>query len=110
MGFEIGTLSGGHGVVHAEGELDVGNAAELRAAVNAALDVQPTLVVNLAAVTFMDSVTLGVLIGAYNRARGAGGAFVVVCTDERVGRIFRITGLDQVFVIVDSLEAASEVL
>ncbi|WP_426503772.1 STAS domain-containing protein [Dactylosporangium sp. McL0621] len=109
MAFTIGTV-GGHGVVRAEGELDVGNAQELRAAVNAALDVQPGLVVDLAGVTFMDSVTLGVLIGAYNRARAGGGAFAVVCTDERVGRIFRITGLDQVFTIVGSLEAASEAL
>ncbi|MFI5910104.1 STAS domain-containing protein [Dactylosporangium sp. NPDC051541] len=127
MTFTVGTAGGGHGgggeregdgggrggehgVVRAEGELDVGNAPELRVAVNAALDAHPTLVVDLTAVTFMDSVSLGVLIGAYNRAREAGGAFVVVCTDERVGRIFRITGLDQVFTIVASPEAAAEAL
>jgi len=109
VAFTTGT-AGGHGIVHAEGELDVGNAPQLREAVNAALDAQPTLVVDLSGVTFMDSVTLGVLIGAYNRAREAGGAFAVVCADERVRRIFRLTGLDQVFIIVGSVEAASEAL
>ncbi|WP_433044161.1 STAS domain-containing protein [Dactylosporangium sp. CS-033363] len=107
MAFTIDTAADGHAVVHADGELDVGNAPELRKAVAAALDARPALVVDLAAVTFMDSVSLGVLIGAYNRARENGGAFAVVCTDERVRRIFRITGLDQVFTIVDSLEAAT---
>jgi anti-sigma B factor antagonist len=109
VAFAIGTV-GGHGVVHAEGELDVGNAPQLREAVSAALDAHTTLVVDLTAVTFMDSVSLGVLIGAYNRAREGGGALAVVCTDDRVRRIFRITGLDKVFTLVDSLSAASDAL
>ncbi|WP_432971913.1 STAS domain-containing protein [Dactylosporangium sp. CA-233914] len=105
MAFTIGTI-GGHGVVHAEGELDVGNAPQLREAVNAALDAQPTLVVDLSNVSFMDSVTLGVLIGAFNRSREAGGGLAVVCTDERVRRIFRITGLDMVFALHGTVESA----
>ncbi|WP_433617770.1 STAS domain-containing protein [Dactylosporangium sp. CA-139114] len=109
MAFTIDT-AGGHGVVRAEGELDVGNAPELRDAITAALDARPSLVVDLAAVTFMDSVSLGVLIGAYNRAREAGGGFAVVCADERVARIFRITGLDQVFTIAATVEAAAAAL
>jgi anti-sigma B factor antagonist len=107
--FTTGTV-GRHGVVHAAGELDVGNAAGLREAVNAALDERPTLIVDLIAVTFMDSVTLGVLIGAYNRAREAGGALAIVCTDGRVRRIFHLAGLDQVFTIVESIEAATAAL
>ncbi|WP_433075658.1 STAS domain-containing protein [Dactylosporangium sp. CA-052675] len=109
MAFTIDTV-GGHGVVRAEGELDVANAPELRDAIAAALDARPSLVVDLAAVTFMDSVSLGVLIGAYNRAREAGGGFAVVCADERVGRIFRITGLDQVFIIAATVDAAAGAL
>ncbi|MFG2041102.1 STAS domain-containing protein [Dactylosporangium sp. NPDC048998] len=105
MAFTIDTV-GGHGVVRAEGELDVGTAAQLREAVGAAQDAHPGLVVDLSAVTFMDSVTLGVLIGAYNRARETGGGLAVVCTDERVRRVFRITGLDKVFALFDTVEAA----
>jgi anti-sigma B factor antagonist len=105
----VGTV-GGHGLVRAEGELDVGNAPQLRQAVGAALDEHGSLVVDLSAVTFLDSVTLGVLIGAYNRVRDTGGALGVVCTDERVLRVFRITGLDKVFALSDSVEAATAAL
>jgi anti-sigma B factor antagonist len=105
VAFTIDTV-GGHGVVRAEGELDVGTAAQLREAVNAALDAHDRLVVDLSAVTFLDSVTLGVLIGAYNRTREAGGAFAVAVGDERVLRVFRITGLDKVFAMFATVEAA----
>ncbi|MFD0576783.1 STAS domain-containing protein [Dactylosporangium darangshiense] len=109
MAFTIDTV-GGHGIVRAEGELDVGNAPQLREAVGAALDQHQRLVVDLSAVTFLDSVTLGVLIGAYNRARETGGALAVVCTDERVRRVFRITGLDKVFAMYETVEAAAAAL
>jgi anti-sigma B factor antagonist len=97
---------GGHGVLRAEGELDVGTAAQLREAVAAALDAHDRLAVDLSAVTFLDSVTLGVLIGAYNRTKESGGALAVVVTDDRVRRVFRITGLDKVFAMFDSVESA----
>ena len=109
MAFTIDS-AGGHGVVRARGELDIGNAPQLRDTVNAALEKYPRLVVDLSAVTFMDSVTLGVLIGAYNRVREQGGALAVVCTDERVRRVFRITGLDTVFALFDTVEAATAAL
>lgn len=109
MAISIGT-AGPHGLVRPEGELDVGTAAQLREAVNAALDGHGTLVVDLSAVTFLDSVTLGVLIGAYNRTREAGGGLAVVCADEHVRRIFRITALDTVFSLYDSVEAAAAAL
>jgi anti-sigma B factor antagonist len=107
--FTVETV-GGHGIVRAEGELDVGNAPELRQAVNAALEEHNTLIVDLSAVTFLDSVTLGVLIGAYNRTRETGGAIAVVWTDDRVHRVFRITGLDKVFALFGSVEAAAAAL
>jgi anti-sigma B factor antagonist len=105
VAFTINTI-GGHGVVRAEGELDVGTAAQMRETVSAALDEHDRLVVDLSAVTFLDSVTLGVLIGAYNRTKDGGGALAVVVTDERVRRVFRITGLDKVFAMYETLEAA----
>ncbi|WP_432824961.1 STAS domain-containing protein [Dactylosporangium sp. CA-092794] len=105
MSFTIDTV-GGHGLVRAEGELDVANAPQLREAVTAALDGHRTLIVDLSAVTFLDSVTLGVLIGAYNRTRETGGRLAVVCPDERVRRLFRITALDKVFALYDTVDAA----
>ncbi|GAA2632574.1 anti-sigma factor antagonist BldG [Dactylosporangium fulvum] len=98
-------------MVTAEGELDVSTSPELRRTVNAALDQgNGTLIVDLSAVTFMDSTTLGVLIGAYNRLRETGGGLAVVCPDDRVRRVFRITGLDKVFHLFDTVDSAAESL
>lgn len=110
MAFTSSTV-GRHGLVRADGELDVGNAPELRRIVDAALD-EPTgtLIIDLSAATFMDSTTLGVLIGAYNRLRESGGALAVVCPDERIRRVFRITGLDKVFTLYDAVDEAAAAL
>ncbi|WP_238013618.1 STAS domain-containing protein [Dactylosporangium sp. AC04546] len=109
MAFSISTV-GGHGLVTADGELDVSTSAEFRRTVNTVLDDgDGTLVIDLSAVTFMDSTTLGVLIGAYNRVRDAGGSLAVVCPD-RIRRVFRITGLDQVFRLCDTVESAAAAL
>lgn len=106
MAFTISTFSG-HSVVRADGELDVSTAPELRQTITTALDEgDGKVVIDLTAVTFMDSTTLGVLIGAHNRVREIGGALGLVCSDERVRRVFSITGLDKVFTLHDTVPDA----
>lgn len=110
MAFTSSTV-GPHGLVTADGELDVGTAPELRRVVNAALDdAGGTLIVDLTEVTFMDSTTLGVLIGAYNRLRETGGVLALVCPDDRIRRVFRITGLDKVFTLFNTVDEATTAL
>ena len=67
---------------------------------------QRSLVVDLAETTFIDSMTLGVLLGAVKRLRPVGGRVSVVCTDANIRRIFEITLLDRVFALQESREAA----
>ena len=51
--------------------------------------------VDLSKATFIDSTTLGVLVGGVKRLRPAGGSLALVCTDENITKIFEITGLDR---------------
>ena len=64
------------------------------------------LVVNMAKVEFLDSTGLGVLVGGLKRVRAHDGSLDLVCTQERILKIFRITGLTKVFGIFDSVDEA----
>jgi anti-anti-sigma factor len=48
-------------------------------------------------VEFLDSTGLGVLVGGLKRVRAHDGSLDLVCTQERILKIFRITGLTKVF-------------
>ena len=50
--------------------------------------------------TFIDSSSLGVLIGAHRRLKQRHGSLVVVCDNEAIVKTFKITGLDGVFTLV----------
>jgi anti-sigma B factor antagonist len=94
-------------IVSVAGEVDVYTAAQLRAALDeevAADHVQ--LIVNLDEVTFLDSTGLGVLVGRLKLVRNQSGWLRLVCSNERILRVFRITGLDKVFGIHASLDDA----
>ncbi|MGQ0847372.1 MAG: STAS domain-containing protein [Sporichthyaceae bacterium] len=94
-------------VVTVGGEIDVYTAPKLREQlvdlVNAG---QYHLVVDMEQVEFLDSTGLGVLVGGLKRVRAHDGSLRLVCTQERIVKIFRITGLTKVFPIHDSVAAA----
>ena len=62
-------------------------------------DGKKKLVVDLSDATFVDSTTLGVLVGASKRLRAEGGSMALVVTEPSIEKIFQITGLDRVFSI-----------
>ena len=68
------------------------------------------IVVDLSQATFIDSTTLGVLVGAVKRLRPMGGELVLVCPDQNITKPFTITGLDRVFAIHSSREEALDTL
>jgi anti-sigma B factor antagonist len=109
--FDVETIDEGDPVVIAvHGQADLHTAPELRNAITAALDGGATgLVVDLSEATFIDSMTLGVLLGAVKRLRPSGGKVGIVCTDPHIRRIFEITLLDRVFSLHTSLDAARAV-
>ena len=87
-------------VIAVHGQADLHTAPELRSAIGDAIDRGAvSLVVDFSEATFIDSMTLGVLLGAVKRLRPSGGSLSVVCTDPHIRRIFEITLLDRVFTL-----------
>jgi anti-sigma B factor antagonist len=57
------------------------------------------VIVDFSDTTFIDSTTLGVLVGGVKRLRTNEGQLALVCSDRNITKIFEITGLDRVFTI-----------
>ncbi len=94
-------------VLTATGEIDVAAAPGLREQLVALIEGGSNeLVVDLEGVDFIDSTGLGVLVGAVRRARSAEGDVRLVCTNSRLLKVFDVTGLDEVFTIVESVDDA----
>lgn len=94
-------------VVRCIGEIDLETAALLRTHLTDALIDGPSdVVLVLDEVTFLDSIGLGVLIGAHKRARVLQGSLIIVCTSRPVLNLFSVTSLDRVFSIVSTLDGA----
>ena len=94
-------------VVRVEGEIDVYTAPSLRERLDALVQAgRVRLIVDLAHGDFLDSTGLGVLVGRLKLVRAHGGSLQLVCVNERVLRVFAITGLEKVFSIYRSVEEA----
>jgi anti-sigma B factor antagonist len=94
-------------IVAVAGEIDLFTAPEFKQRVSEPLDAGRTrLVVDLSRTTFIDSSSLGVLIGAHRRLKRRGGSLAVVCDNDAIVKTFRITGLDGVFTLVATLDEA----
>ena len=109
MNFDIKTeqLEGDAHVISLAGEVDLYTAPEFKAQL---LDVigrgAKHVIVDFTDTTFIDSTTLGVLVGGVKRLRTNDGELSLVCSDRNIAKIFEITGLDRVFTIHPTREAA----
>ncbi len=100
---------GEHTVLAVSGEVDVYTAPALRDRIADLLDSgQHQLVIDLGGVEFLDSTGLGVLVAGLNRVRSHDGSLALVCNQERILKIFRITGLTKVFPIHATVEEAAQ--
>jgi anti-sigma B factor antagonist len=94
-------------VVEVGGEIDVYSAPRLREKIAELVEAgQYELVIDLEKVEFLDSTGLGVLVGGLKRVRTHDGSLSLVCTQERLLKIFRITGLTKVFEIHPDVASA----
>jgi anti-sigma B factor antagonist len=90
-------------VIAVAGEVDLYTAPALKQAIGDAIDRGArNLLIDLSRTTFIDSTTLGVLMGAVKRLRPAGGELAIACSDPNVRKIFAITLLDRIFAIFES--------
>jgi anti-sigma B factor antagonist len=94
-------------VISLGGEVDLYTAPEFKEQL---LDVigqgAKDVVVDFSDTTFIDSTTLGVLVGGVKRLRTNEGQLSLVCSDRNITKIFEITGLDRVFTIYGSRDEA----
>jgi len=97
----------GFTVIEVSGEIDVYTAPKLRERLISLVESGSyQLIVDMEGVEFLDSTGLGVLVGGLKRVRAHDGWIDLVCTQSRILRIFRITGLNRVFSIYDTVPAA----
>ena len=96
----------GVAVVTPPAEIDLANAGALREALAAAGRDHVVVVVDLAANEFCDSTGISALVMARKQARAAGGEVRLVLGSPAVRRVFKVTGVDQMFRIFDSLPDA----
>jgi anti-sigma B factor antagonist len=97
----------GYTVVAVSGEIDVYTAPALREKLISLVDDGTyEIIVDMEAVEFLDSTGLGVLVGGLKRVRNHEGWIDLVCTNNRILRVFKITGLSKVFAIHDSVADA----
>ena len=98
---------GGRTVVAVGGEIDVYTAPKLRDTITELVAAGSyDLIIDMEQVEFLDSTGLGVLVGGLKRVRAHDGSLRLVCTQERILKIFRITGLTKVFPIHSTVDEA----
>ena len=97
--------AGEFSLITLSGEVDVYSAPLLRETIKDLVDEgKYNIVVNLEKVAFLDSTGLGVLVGGLKRVKHHDGELGIICNQEKILRIFRITGLTKVFPIYQSRE------
>jgi anti-sigma B factor antagonist len=97
---------GGHVVVALNGDLDVVNAESVMAVLAAAVARDLRIIVDLAALEFIDCCALGALGRVRAQARQAGGDLLLAAPRGPVRRILALTGLIDVFSVHASVEDA----
>jgi anti-sigma B factor antagonist len=97
---------GGHLVVALHGEVDIVNSASVMAALAAAAAREPRIIVDLAALEFIDCSALGGLGRVRAQARQAGGDLLLAAPRGLVLRILTLTGLIDVFSVHASVDGA----
>jgi anti-sigma B factor antagonist len=109
VNFDINTeqLDDSSYVISLAGEVDLYTAPEFKQQL---LDVinqgAKEVIVDFSNTTFIDSTTLGVLVGGVKRLRTNDGQLALVSSDRNITKIFEITGLDRVFTIYGSRDEA----
>jgi anti-sigma B factor antagonist len=105
VGLSIREYSG-HVVVALDGELDVSDAASVADALTSVAARDPRIILDLAALEFIDCCALGALGRVRAQARQAGGDLLLAAPRGPVRRILALTGLIDVFSVHASVADA----
>jgi anti-sigma B factor antagonist len=105
VGFPVEVV-GGVAVVAAPEEIDITNAAGLRAALLEAAAQGKRTLVDMSRTQFCDSAALNVLVRAHKQAQADGREVMLVISGAAVLRIFAVTGIDHLIPNFPSLGQA----
>jgi anti-sigma B factor antagonist len=96
-------------VIALRGEIDVYTAPLLRQKIVDLVDEGAlNIVVDMEKVDFLDSTGLGVLVEGLKRVKTRGGNLTLVATQDKILKIFDITGLNKAFPIFGTRDQAVE--
>ncbi|PYX09415.1 MAG: anti-sigma factor antagonist [Acidobacteria bacterium] len=70
----------------------------------------PVIIVDLAEVPYVDSAGLGSLVGTYVSRHKAGKQMILTGVNDRVLRLFEITGVEPLFLMFPSIDGAIDAL
>jgi anti-sigma B factor antagonist len=111
MPFEVdrSTLDSGVIVLSLSGSMTMGNQLQkLEWTVEELIkNQQNRIVLDMSKITYLDSSAVGVLVGCHGLAKNAGGQLRVAGTTERVGTIFKMSGVDAILSL-DATRSDSE--
>ena len=96
-------------VVHVQGEVDASNVEEFKQFLNGLMREEDKLfVVDMSALSFIDSSGIGALVGFFKRVRLGEGDVRLAALPDRIRKIFELTRLDRVFTIYENVKEAAE--
>ena len=94
-------------VVQLSGELDIDQAVRVREHLDKVIDGGALrLIIDLSDVSYIDSTGLGMLVAVHKRLVAEQGFYVLTVPRASQRKVFEITGLSTVLVIMQSLEEA----
>jgi anti-sigma B factor antagonist len=108
MHFEVlVSHASGMPVLEVGGEIDVASAPEFERSLSDFISKTPEIiVVDMSAVSFIDSTGLGVLVGAEAEVRENGKNLRLVVTQPHITKLLELTGLDAVFTVLSDTNDA----
>ena len=94
------------------GELDCHIAERLRTQIDSAFEKSTCrhIILNMSAVSFMDSSGIGMIIGRYKNAEKRGGQLVLAGMDASIGKLFEVSGLAKIIQRADTMQDALNTL
>jgi anti-sigma B factor antagonist len=96
-------------ILRVSGEIDMATAPRLRQQVVVMVNTgHLNVILDLTEVDFLDSVGLGVVVGAVKRVRTNGGEIHIVCANEQILKLFDITRLHAAVGVHDTIDEALE--
>jgi anti-sigma B factor antagonist len=96
-------------VVSFAGELDLAVAPDLQERLDLLIaSGQTSIIVDLLDTSFLDSIALGVLVGALEQCQSAGGELYLVVTEPRLLKVLEITGLNETFPIHSAMPESKD--